>query len=141
MDGGIDIDGLVIDLAQPEPFLPKRGFVELRQRFADAPHYLDHVSAGFADGVDGDGRLAVEADGRRRLLGGEPDLGDVADRDPRHGPRRRIAFGPQDHPADVVQALELAHRADHVAPLAFIHVAGGNRGIGLTQHAQDLRYR
>ena len=140
VDGGIDVDGLVVDLGQLEAGVGKHRLVELGHRLAYAPHGLDDVGAGIALGVEGEPRLAEIAHGRRRLGVGNADLGDVAHGDPRHASGGRIGDAAQHHRAHLLGRRELALGTHHVAALAFLHGAGGDRGAGVAQDLDHLRH-
>ena len=141
VDGRVDIDRFVVDLAQGEPGARHGGFVQLGHGRIDALHHFDDVGAGLALGVEGNGGHAEQPDGRGRVLVTVGDIGDVAHRDPRQSPARPVRVGAQDHIADGVQGVQLALDADHVAPLTFLHVARGHRGVGPTQRLDHVAHR
>ena len=137
-DGGIDIDSLVIDLFYLQGVLGKDRFVEIGQNGAHAFHGFDHIGAGLAGDVEGNGRFAKMADHRLGFLVIETDLRNIAHRNPRHASRRRVFETAEDDGTDRIQRVEFALCANHIAALSFLYVARRDRGVGLAQGLDDL---
>ena len=141
VDCRVDVYGLGVDLFEGQARPRQHRLVELDHRLLEPFHDLDDVGAGLAYRVEGHGDVAEVANGRRRVLESELDVGDVADGDPGDASRRGILGGAQQYRLDLVDGLELALGAHDVAALSFFHVTGRHRGVGAAQGAYHLRNR
>ena len=138
IDGGLDVDGFVIDLLEDKPRLRNCRGVQLRHGLLYARHGLDHVGAGLAHRVDGQRRLAELANAGDGLLVAEGDGGDIAHGDPADPARERVAVGAQNDAGDPLGRVELTVGANHVAALPLLDIAGRDRGVRPPERVCDL---
>ena len=138
-DGALDIVGLVVDLFKVQILTGQRAGVELVDGAADTRHDLEHVSAGFSLGIDGNGGAALLAHRCSGADVAEFSAGDFADLD-------AGAVATADHDLlDVCGLPVLADGADDIAALALVEGAGADigvfagQGLGHVLHGQLAR--
>ena len=105
----------------------------------DAFHGFNDICPGIAHRIDGNRGLALVADTGGGFLVIKADCGNVADQNPAQPVGAQICLAAQHNAVDRLQRVQLALRADNVAPLAFFHISGGDRDVLRAQFRDHLR--
>ena len=136
-DRRVDVDRLVVDLAELQSGVRHLEGTQVGQGRADPLHRLDHVGAGLPRGVHRQGGLSVHADTGRRIGIAEANDCDVVDRYA-SDPSQAVPFGAQHDIADGLQGVQFAFGPNHIAALALLYVAGRHAGVGGAQACDHL---
>ena len=140
VEGGVDVHGLVVDLAEGEPGPLDGALLKLRGGGPEPRHRLDDVRADLALDAHRERRGAEVPDAGARLPVREAHVGHIPDGEPGDPAGRRVPHGSKEDLADVVDRLDRSLGADHVAPLAFLHLPRADRRVRRAQPGQDLAH-